>query len=110
MNSKLGQVTRMAAFAAAVGLGATQMNAQQGTFNLPFAAHWGNVVLQPGEHEVKVPLVMEQKRVFLSGAEGTEMSVPLVTEQIPESNHSYLHVVNINGTNYIDEYNCGETG
>jgi hypothetical protein len=96
---------RVTALAAAVGLGALQMSAQQGTFNLPVAAHWGNAVLQPGEHSVRIPIAPSgQKLVYLLSDRNTQMTVPLSSEPLTQSGRSYLHLVKINGTYYVDAY------
>lgn len=112
MTSKLKRAVNVTAFALALGLTAATMSAQQGqgTFQLPFAAHWGNMNLQPGDYQVKIPLGTAQKTVYLYGGESTQMTVPLVSDQTPVSNRSYLRAVSVNGTYYIDEYVIGPAG
>ncbi len=58
--------------AVAAGLTASQANAQalKGTFNLPFEAHWGNVVLQPGEYQMSVKRELSALEVIYLTSQG----------------------------------------
>ena len=110
MERKSNHAAYVTAFTLGIGLMAMQANAQQGTFNLPVQAHWGNAVLQPGEHRVQVPLPLGQTVVYLRTGERTQMTVPLTTESIAGSSRSYLHLSKVNGEYYVDAYQAGISG
>ena len=107
MESKL---TRIAAIAAGLGLTATLANAQKGTFNLPVRAHWGNVVLDPGEHSVRTPIPIGQTLVYLTSDEGTKVTVPIIVERTNGSDRSYLRLARIGGEYYVEEFRSGPDG
>jgi len=107
---KSNRVTRTAALAIGIGLIAMQANAQQGMFNLPVQAHWGRIVLQPGEHKVQIPIALGQTVVYLHSGNATQMTVPLVTETTASSGRSYLRLTRVNGEYYVDEYQSGLSG
>src|SRR5690242_19329173 len=87
------------------------MSAQQGTFKLPVTAHWGNAVLEPGEHTVRVPLTGSgQRLVYLQSDKDTQMTVPLTSEPLTRPGRSYLHLVKINGAYYVDAYQSDVNG
>jgi hypothetical protein len=109
VQSKTNRVIRVAAIAAALGLTALQVSAQQGTFNLPVEAHWGRAVLEPGQHRVSIPTATGQKLVYLQGNKTTQMSIPLTTQPSQE-NRSYIHLVKINGAYYVDAYQSEFSG
>lgn len=59
---------------------AASANAQQASFKLPMAAHWGGAVLQPGEYKVHFPNGSESMRVIeVSGNGKTLRFIPQVT-------------------------------
>ncbi len=104
MEIKSNRVTLIVAFVIGIGLTAMPSNAQQGTFNLPVQAHWGNAVLQPGEHTVKIPLPMGQTLVYLGGGGATQIAMPLTTESVDNPGRTYIRLSRINGEYYVDEY------
>lgn len=110
MERKLNRLTRITAFALGIGLTAMQLSAEQGTFNLPVQAHWGNAVLQPGEHTLQVPLPLGQTIVYLRGGGAAQMAIPLTTENTADSNRSYLHLSKVGGEYYVDAYQSGVSG
>ena len=111
MQSKTNRAIRVAAImVAALGVTALQASAQKGTFNLPVEAHWGKVVLAPGVHQVQVPFPTNGQRVAYVYTENrAQMSVPLTT-QIAQDDRSYLHLVRVNGTYYVDAYQSHVNG
>lgn len=101
----------IAGFAAAISLIALPLNAQQGRFNLPFEAHWGNAVLAPGAYRLNGPSITAPIGVlYISGNGITQMAVPAVTELGKDSDHSYLKVVNVGGVYVVREFVSGATG
>ena len=110
MQNKTNRFIRVVAATAALSFTALQLSAQQGTFNLPVEAHWGQAVLSPGAHRVSVPNSAGQKVVFLEGEKtATQMSVPMMTQPSAEK-ASYIHLVKIGGTYYVDAYQSGYGG
>lgn len=99
--------------AVAAGLTASQANAQtlKGTFNLPFEAHWGTAVLQPGEYRMSIKRQPSTLPViYLTGQGETRMVLIGTSRAIQESDHSYLRVEKIGQTQVIREFNSGVTG
>jgi hypothetical protein len=93
--------------AAAVGLGVTVVpaTAQQSTFHLPFKAHWGRAVLEPGDYRISTPLgASGAYMIHLSGQNKSNMLVPAVTQIQNPSNRSYLEFVNVDGEYFLRDY------
>lgn len=100
-------------FALAIGLAASQANAQtlKGTFNLPFEAHWGRTVLQPGEYRVSFPEPASTLPVIYLTSQGKTVMVLIGSSRvIPESERSYLRVENVGEAHVVREFNLGVTG
>lgn len=105
MESKTNRMIKVTAVAAALGLCAMQMSAQQGDFTLPVAAHWGNVVLQPGSHRVSMPIEPSGlKIVYLESNNERAMTLPVTSQPADEGMHSYIRLSKINGTYYVTAY------
>ena len=104
MQNKTNRVVRVAAIAAGLGLMALQASAAEGTFNLPFEAHWGKAVLEPGLHKVQIPVAeFGQKIVYLRTGQKTNMTIPTTT-QPSTGTHSYLRLVKVDGSYYVDAF------
>ena len=104
MQNKTNRLVRVAAIAAALGMAALQASAADGTFNLPVEAHWGRAVLEPGVHRVQVPVAeLGPKVVFLRTGTRTKITIP-ITSQPATGTHSYLRLVKVDGTYYVDTY------
>lgn len=111
MKINLRRTLSIAGFAAAISLIAFPLNAQQGRFNLPFEAHWGNAVLAPGAYRLNGPSISAPIGVlYISGNGTTQMAVPAITEFGKDSNHSYLKLVNVGGVYVVREFVSGATG
>jgi hypothetical protein len=99
--------------AIAVGLGLTSIkaSAQQATFHLPFEAHWGRAVLEPGDYKLSLPAGESPNHlIHLSGAGKGSMFVPQVTETMQLPLHrSYLRLVNVKGEYFVREYSYAPT-
>ncbi len=111
MNISIGRVINFAALAAFVGTGLMQ-GAQQATFHLPFAAHWGHAVLEPGDYKIVLPsLSAGQPNFLVEGAHKTIFALPLLTDiQDNTSSRSYFKLSNINGDYFIRELSFGPGG
>lgn len=99
-------------FALAVGLSASQANAQvlKGTFNLPFQAHWGQAVLEPGEYVVRLSAGMSMYPVFYVSGQGQTIMVTPGTYGATESERSYLRIENVGQAHVIREFRSGVAG
>jgi hypothetical protein len=99
-------------FALAVGFSASQANAQslKGTFNLPFEAHWGQAVLEPGEYVVRLSTGLSMYPVIYVSGQGKTIMVSPGTYGATESERSYLRVENIGQTHVIREFRSGVAG
>lgn len=105
MENKASSAIRWAAFVIGLGLVATNLSAQQqGTFTLPVRAHWGSIVLEPGEHRVQVPMPIGQTIVYLTTKGSTLLTMPQSTERNDDANRSYLHLTKVDGEYYVDAY------
>ncbi len=104
MKRKSNRIFVFTALAIGIGLTAMQANAEQGTFNLPFQAHWGQAVLQPGEYSLQIPLPMGTTLIYLHSGDATEIAMPMSTEFVNNPDRSYLHLSKVNGEYYVDEF------
>jgi hypothetical protein len=99
--------------ALAVGLGASQANAQEvrGNFNLPFEAHWGNVVLQPGEYALRISTATSAAHpVMYISQEGRTVMVLAGPSGRAESDRNYLKVDSVGRAHVIREFNSAVLG
>lgn len=98
--------------ALALGLTASQANAQnsKGTFNLPFQAHWANVVLEPGQYTLSLPTRASNASILYVTGQGKTIMVLLGTSGTTESERSYLRVENIGQEYVVRELAYGPTG
>ena len=111
MKLSITQLATITAFAAALSLGASRANAQNATFNLPFEAHWGKAVLEPGDYKLTTPISVSPIRIlYLRGGTSTQAAIPAIVNQEDASNHSYLKLVNVDGKYYVSEYVSAVTG
>jgi hypothetical protein len=99
-------------FALAVGLTASQANAQntKGTFNLPFQAHWGNAVLEPGNYTILLPSESSMSPILSVSGQGKTIMLLIGMSGKTESDRSYLRVENIGQAHVVRELTYGPTG
>jgi len=110
MDRNVNRLSLMSALAVGIALlTAAPSNAQQGKFNLPVSAHWGPVLLEPGEHSVQIPQPVGQTLVYLTDGKSTQVTVPLTTEPT-WSNKNCLHLAKINGEYYVESFESGSNG
>jgi hypothetical protein len=111
MKLNIGRLVTVSAFVIALGWGASQARAQKATFHLPFEAHWGTTVLDPGNYSLSAPNSSSATRIFfLQSNAGTQMAVPIIVNSETTSGHSHLKLVRIDGTYYVQEYVSEATG
>lgn len=111
MKTNPKRILSIAGLAAAIGLIASPLSAQQGKFNLPYEVHWGNAVLSPGAYRLSGPSVTSPIGIlYISGNGQTQMAVPAVTGISKDSDRSYLRLVNVGGVYVVREFVSGTTG
>jgi hypothetical protein len=111
MNLSMTRLITVSAFVVALGWGASQARAQKATFHLPFEAHWGSTVLDPGNYTLSAPNSSSPTRIFfLHGNAGIQMAVPIIVNNETASGHSHLKLVKVDGTYYVQEYVSEATG
>ncbi len=110
MNRMLG--FGLLAMTAAVG--AAQAG-EQARFHMPVEAHWGNVVLAPGDYKLSLPEAsLGVPQFILKGTDRDKYIQPLVTDYDDgfrrDASHSYLQLVKVNGGYFVAKYRSGPTG
>ena len=105
------QILTSAVFALASCVTAAQVNAQYATFNVPFEVHWGSTVLAPGTHKFSItPATSWPQPISLVVKDSTTSIFALLEATEPETDDSYLRIVNIGGTYFVREYYSGSAG
>ena len=112
MKSRLSQISAIAALAvAALGIGAGQANAAQGTFNLPFKAHWGQATLEPGQYKIHYDAPGAGFQIFwVTGNGRTQFVVPFVGNLQANHGTSCLRLEHIGDTYYVREFDSDLAG
>ena len=112
MHSRLTSILSLAAVAVGLGLTATPASAQQATFHLPFAAHWGPAVLESGDYQLSVlGGASGSHLIYVSEPGHTKIMLPQSTEIQPRhSDRSSLELVNVNGAYFVKKYRSALTG
>jgi hypothetical protein len=111
MRVSLAHVFNLAALVAFAGT-ATMQGAEQARFHLSTPAHWGEVVLPPGDYEVLLPAPAVGRTAFrIEGAGKSMYEFPLTTDKSQNySASSYLKLEEIDGSYFVREYSSGPTG
>lgn len=90
---------------------ASHAHAQHGTLNLPFEARLGAAVLPSGSYRFWVPLQVSWPEVIeISGNGKSAMIRAGIETSQPESDHSYLLLSNLGGTQVVRELRLGAAG
>ena len=113
MNFVKNYASSLGVFALAVGLTASQANAQgaKATFNLPFQAHWGDAVLDPGEYSITLPPTAAGSPILqVSGQGKTIMVVAGIFRPMAQSERSYLRLEDFGQEHVVREFRYGVAG
>ena len=111
MNFETKWVRRTTVLSVAVFLVAFSASAAHATFDLPVEAHWGSVVLKPGKHSFDVPLASSWPQQISLTDNNRRISISAITELSGvDSDYSYLRLVAVGGTYFVQEYRSGPTG
>jgi hypothetical protein len=99
-------------FALAVSLTASRANAEnlRGTFNLPYQAHWGQAVLEPGEYVLRLSTQTSIMPVLYISGQGKTIMVVAGPSGATGSERSYLRIENIGAAHVIREFHSGVGG
>ncbi len=95
------------------GMVVSAANAQEvrGSFNLPFQAHWGAAVLDPGEYTFSLPTARDLLPLVHVSREGKTRMVFINTSRtVPQSERSYLRIENAGNLHVIEELSLGSEG
>jgi hypothetical protein len=107
MSWTLSTILGIASFVVA----APQARAQRldlGNFKLPVEAHFGNVVLQPGEYNIS--RVEGMSAIRIKGERGTATILATSVDSEPEFDRSRMTLVNINGAFALSRFDSGTLG
>jgi len=112
MNFIRNHALSVSVFALALGLGASVANAQglRGTFNLPFQAHWGNAVLEPGEYALRLSRGASNFPLIYVSRQGKTIMVVAGTSEKTESERSYLRIEDVGQVHVVREFSSGVAG
>jgi len=83
----------------------------RGKFTLPFEAHWGPAVLQPGEYTISTDVLGGTPVIFLAG-NGRTASIftgPVEFSQ-PSDVRGQLEVTEVNGTHVVTRFLAAAVG
>ncbi len=110
MSVSMGRMVKFAALAAFVGAGLMQ-GAEQATFHLPFTAHWGQAVLEPGDYKMLLPAPSALRmELLVTGPHKTVFELPLITDVQHISNSSHLTLWKLDGDYFVRELSFGPSG
>jgi hypothetical protein len=91
------------------GLGKAQ-DAYEGTFTLPFEAHWAGAVLPAGDYTISMPSTASPYLVFVRGEGRSVMIFANGAGDNRLSDDSKLIVVDMDGTETIANLEAGQLG
>ena len=113
MHSRSNRILSLAALAAGLGLTAQHVSAQEAaTFHLPFAAHWGSMVLESGDYKLSNPAgQLGNHLIYVSQPGHSKMVLAQSTETLPRHfDRSSLELVNVKGTYFVKRYRSAVNG
>ena len=112
MHSRSNRILGLAAIAVGLSLTAQRASAQQVTFHLPFAAHWGSMVLESGDYRLLDPAgQLGNHLIYVSQPGHSEMVLAQSVETQPRHfDRSSLELVNVNGAYFVRRYRSALTG
>jgi hypothetical protein len=108
MRFSLAHIFSVTALAALTGTASMQ----GATFHLSTPAHWGEVVLAPGDYKLSLPAPSLGRVAFrIEGAGQSVFAFPVSTNDAQSNSaSSYLKLSEIDGAYFIREFSSGATG
>ena len=97
------------ALCATAVLGKSQ-DAYQGTFTLPFEAHWGGATLPAGEYTISMHSDTDPYLLYVRGQGKAAIIITAATNTRAVSEQSQLTVVNTGGREAITSLEAGQLG
>jgi hypothetical protein len=98
-------------FSFVFALFAVAANAQYASFDLPFEAHWGKAVLEPGHYRIAAPMSTVWPQVlYLMGPNKVHTVIASTQQPNPAVEHSFIKVVNYGSDHYITDFAWGDRG
>jgi len=113
MHSRSNRILGLAALAVGLGLTAQHASAQEAvTFHLPFAAHWGPMVLESGDYKISTLTGQSGNHlIYVSEPGHSKMVLAQSSETQPRHfDRSSLELVNVNGAYFVKKYRSALTG
>ncbi|MBV9612282.1 MAG: hypothetical protein JO091_07410 [Acidobacteriaceae bacterium] len=91
--------------ASAMATFATNAQAAQATFTLPFEAHWGTAVLPAGDYTItEVSSRSWPKVLFVKGHDRSATILASIEQPLSGEEASALKIVNVGGTQVVREF------
>lgn len=104
------RLTKYAALAT-LACAALMQAAERDRLHLPVAAHWGSVLLPPGDYSLALPDNAQGESSFsVEGSGKTMRQIPLVTNFGQPSQTSWIILQKIDGHYFVREFSSGRTG
>ncbi len=111
MYFKSSRILGLAALAIGLGVTAIPASAQEATFHLPFAAHWGPTVLEPGDYKLSAPVEWSGSHLIQVSQYGhSRRMLPQSIDMQGHLDHSSLELVSVNGAHFVKRYKSAFTG
>jgi hypothetical protein len=112
MYFKSSRILGLAALAVGLGVTATTASAQQATFHLPFVAHWGPTVLEPGDYNLTASVEWSATHLIQVSQHGHSSRILPQSIDLPlgHLDRSSLELVDINGAYFVRRYKSALTG
>ena len=100
-------LTALAVFAAT----GVMQAAQQASFHLPFAAHWGSAVMEPGDYRLALPEpAVGNNLLQIFGQESAFFAMPQVTDIGEQLRKGSLMLVEVDGEYFVRQCSVASTG
>ncbi len=100
----INRILGITALSVLIGVGTSKASVQA-SFHLPVTTHWGRAVLAPGDYKLFVKDGAANSRNLMIQGEGrTVYAMPLVADSTIGERHSYLQLVERDGSYFIKEF------
>ena len=112
MHFRSNRILGLATLGLGLGLTAAPASAQQATFHLPFAVHWGPMVLESGDYRLSAPAGQSGNHLIYISQPGDNKAVLAQSTEIQPRRFdgSSLELVNVNGAYFVRRYKSALTG
>jgi hypothetical protein len=104
------QIALVALALCATAVMGKSQDSYQGTFTLPFEAHWAGATLPAGEYTISIPTVTTSYLLYVRGQGKSAIIMAAASNTKAVSDHSHLTVVNTGGREAITSLEAGQLG